>query len=165
MINKVKDIDIKNQTYYFFIDIINVKNFDTNNIKIDEKSYKNILIYHIGYVIIKDLKYIKLNSVYPLYLIFSKVNGYLEEINGNKYLTLVPTNKTKEIIQKDEEMWSKIRDLIGSITKNSDDYDESYMKIKFNSDDKLPLNKTVVIPSVIIVVRAIFLHLMLSDKM
>ena len=165
MINKVKDIDIKNQTYYFFVDIINVKNFDTNNIKIDEKSYKNILIYHIGYVIIKDLKYIKLNSVYPLYLIFSKVNGYLEEINGNKYLTLVPTNKTKEIIQKDEEMWSKIRDLIGSITKNSDDYDESYMKIKFNSDDKLPLNKTIVIPSVIIVVRAIFLHLMLSDKM
>ena len=165
MINKVKDIDIKNQTYYFFVDIINVKTFDTNNIKIDEKSYKNILIYHIGYVIIKDLKYIKLNSVYPLYLIFSKVNGYLEEINGNKYLTLVPTNKTKEIIQKDEEMWSKIRDLIGSITKNSDDYDESYMKIKFNSDDKLPLNKTIVIPSVIIVVRAIFLHLMLSDKM
>ena len=165
MINKVKDIDIKNQTYYFFIDIINVKNFDTNNIKIDEKSYKNILIYRIGYVIIKDLKYIKLNSVYPLYLIFSKVNGYLEEINGNKYLTLVPTNKTKEIIQKDEEMWSKIRDLIGSITKNSDDYDESYMKIKFNSDDKLPLNKAIVIPSVIIVVRVIFLHLMLSDKM
>ena len=73
MINKVKDIDIKNQTYYFFIDIINVKNFDTNNIKIDEKSYKNILIYRIGYVIIKDSKYIKLNSVYPLYLIFSKV--------------------------------------------------------------------------------------------
>ena len=165
MINKVKDIDIKNQTYYFFVDIINVKTFDTNNIKIDEKSYKNILIYHIGYVIIKDSKYIKLNSVYPLYLIFSKVNGYLEEINGNKYLILVPTNKTKEIIQKDEEMWSKIRDLIGSITKNSDDYDESYMKIKFNSDDKLPLNKTIVIPSVIIVVRAIFLHLMLSDKM
>ena len=165
MINKVKDIDIKNQTYYFFIDSINVKNFDTNNIKIDEKLYKNILIYRIGYVIIKDLKYIKLNSVYPLYLIFSKVNGYLEEINGNKYLTLVPTNKTKEIIQKDEEMWSKIRDLIGSITKNSDDYDESYMKIKFNSDDKLPLNKAIVIPSVIIVVRAIFLHLMLSDKM
>ena len=62
-------------------------------------------------------------------------------------------------------MWSKIRDLIGSITKNSDDYDESYMKIKFNSDDKLPLNKTIVIPSVIIVVRVIFLHLMLSDKM
>ena len=44
--NKVKDIDIKNRTYYFFNDTINIKSFDPNNIKIDEKSYKNILIYY-----------------------------------------------------------------------------------------------------------------------
>ena len=56
MSNRVKDIDIKNRTYYFFNDIINIKNFDPNNIKIDEKSYKNILIYYIGYVTIKDSK-------------------------------------------------------------------------------------------------------------
>ena len=93
MSNKVKDIDIKHRTYYFFDDIINIKNFDPHNIKIDEKSYKNILIYYIGYVTIKDSKYIKINSVNPLYLIFNKVNGYFEEINGNKYLTLVPTNE------------------------------------------------------------------------
>ena len=55
-------------------------------------SYKNILIYCIGYVTIRDLKDVKVNSVKPLYLIFSKVNGYSEEINNNKYLTLVPTN-------------------------------------------------------------------------
>ena len=48
MSNKIKDIDIKNRTYYFFNDIINIKNFNPNNIKIDEKSYKNILIYYIG---------------------------------------------------------------------------------------------------------------------
>ena len=59
MSNKVKEIDIKNQTYYFFDDIANVKKFDSDNIKIDEKSYKIILIYCIGYVMIKDLKYIK----------------------------------------------------------------------------------------------------------
>ena len=52
MSNKVKDIDIKNRTYYFFHDIIDIKNFDPSNIKIDEKSYKNILIYYIGYVTI-----------------------------------------------------------------------------------------------------------------
>ena len=51
---KVKDIDIKNRTYHFFDDIIKVKNFDPNNTKIDEKLYKNILIYYIGYVTIKD---------------------------------------------------------------------------------------------------------------
>ena len=60
MSNKVKEIDIKNQTYYFFDDIINVKNFDWNNVKIDEKSYKNILISYIVYVTIKHLKYVKL---------------------------------------------------------------------------------------------------------
>ena len=63
-------------------------NFDTNNIKIDERSYKIIFIYYIGYVMIKDSKSIKINSVNILYLIFSKVNGYFEYINKNKYLML-----------------------------------------------------------------------------
>ena len=110
MSNKVKDIDIKICTYYFFDDIINVKNFDPNNIKIVEKSYKNILIYYIRYVTIKNSKYVKISSVNPLYLIFNKVNGYFEKINKSKYLTLVPTNESKEIIKKYEELWSKIRD-------------------------------------------------------
>ena len=47
---KVSNIDIKNRTYYFFNNIINIKNFDPNNIQIDQKSYRNILIYYIGYV-------------------------------------------------------------------------------------------------------------------
>ena len=51
---KIKDIDIKNRTYYLFDGIVNIKNFDLNNIKINEKSCKDILIYYIGYVIIKD---------------------------------------------------------------------------------------------------------------
>ena len=146
MSNKIKNIDIKSHTYYFFDDIINIKNFDPNNIKTDEKSYKNILIYYIGYVTIKDSKYVKINSVNPLYLIFSKVNGYFGEINGNKYLTLVPTNESKEKLKEYEELWIKIRDLIRSITKISDNYDGKYMEIKFNSDDELPLNKTIEIP-------------------
>ena len=57
----------------------------------------------------KDLN---IYSVNPLYLIFNKVNGYFEEINGNKYLTLVPINKSKEKIKKYGELWSKIRDLL-----------------------------------------------------
>ena len=55
-----------------------------------------------------------------------------------------------------EELWSKIRYLIRSITKNSDDYDEKYIKIKFKLDDKLPLNKTIETPCITIVVRAVF---------
>ena len=78
MSNKFKDISIKSHTYCFF-DYINIKNSYPNNIKID-MSYKNILIYYIGYVTIKDLKYVKINSVNPLYRIINKVNGYFEEI-------------------------------------------------------------------------------------
>ena len=78
MSKKIKDVDIKTHTYYFFDDIFSTKNFDPNNIKIDENSYKNIFIYYIGYVTIKDSKYVKINGVNPLYLIFSKVNGHFE---------------------------------------------------------------------------------------
>ena len=98
MSNKVKYIDKKNRTYYFFNDIINIKNFDPNDIELDEKSCKDIRIYYNEYVTIKGLKYGKINSVNPLYLIFNKVNEYFEEINENKYFRLVPTNESKEKI-------------------------------------------------------------------
>ena len=55
-----------------------------------------------------------------------------------------------------EELRSKIKNLIKSITKKSDDNDENYMKIKFDSDDELPLNKMMEIRSMIIIVRAVF---------
>ena len=88
-----------------------------------------------------------------MHFIFNKVNGYFEVINGTKYLTLVPTNESKEKIKTYEE---KMRPLISSIAKNSDDYDEEYMKKKFDLDDNLPLNKTIEIPIVTIVVKAVF---------
>ena len=80
MSKKTKDISLKNHTYYFLNDISNIKNFDSNNIKIDEKSYKNILIYFIGYMMIKDSEYIKINSTDRLYIFINKANGYFEEI-------------------------------------------------------------------------------------
>ena len=64
--------------------------------------------------------------------------------------------RTKKKIKKYEKLWIKIRDLIRSITKNSDDYNENYRKIKFNLDDELPLNKMIEIPGIVIVFRAIF---------
>ena len=60
MINKFKDISIKKHTYYFFDDIIYIKNLDPDNIKIDGKLYKNINIYYMGYITIKDSTYLKL---------------------------------------------------------------------------------------------------------
>ena len=80
MSNKVKDIYINNRTYYFFSDVINIKKFDPNNFKFDGKSYKNILIYYIGYVTIKDSKYVKIYRVNPLYLISTKRMDTLKKL-------------------------------------------------------------------------------------
>ena len=129
MSNKVKNISKTNCTYYFFNVIMNITS--------------------------------------PLYFIFCKMNENFEEINNNKCLAnlnkylvkneyLVPTNESTEKTEKYEEIWSKIKHLIGSITKNSDDYDERYMTIKINQDDELPLNKAIEISSMIIVVRAVY---------
>ena len=77
--NKSKGIDMKNGTYYFFDDIIDIKSLERNKIKRNEKSYKNILIYYIGYVTFKDLRYVKINCVNPLYLIIDKIDRCFEK--------------------------------------------------------------------------------------
>ena len=82
----IKQMNIKTRTYYFFDDMINIKNFKSNLVKIDKKSYKNIDIYYIGYITIKNISdYENINSVNPLYLIIGEVVGFIEEKNGNKY--------------------------------------------------------------------------------
>ena len=71
----VKQIDIKNRTYYFYNNIIDLKNFDARLLKIDKKSYKNIGIYNIGYITIKKIDdYENIYSVNPLYLIVNHAN-------------------------------------------------------------------------------------------
>ena len=80
----IKQINIKNRTYYLFNDVINIKNFNSNLLKIDKKTYKNISIYYIGYITIKNIgHYESIHSVNPLYLIIGEVDGYKKttEIN------------------------------------------------------------------------------------
>ena len=76
----IKEINVKNHTYYFCNDIINIEDFDSNLLKIDKKLYKNIDIYYIGYVTIKSFSdYNSINSVNLLYFIIDKIDGYTEE--------------------------------------------------------------------------------------
>ena len=76
----VKQIDIKNRTYYFYNDMINIKNVDPILLKIDQKSYKNIGICNIGYITIKKIDdWENISIVNPLYLIIAHANGYIEE--------------------------------------------------------------------------------------
>ena len=83
----IKEIEIKNRTYYFYNGIIDIKTFDSNNLKPDKKSYKDLDIYNIGYVTIKKIgSGYDVNSVNPLYLRINNVNGYIEEANEDKYL-------------------------------------------------------------------------------
>ena len=70
----IKQINVKNCTYYFFDDMITSKDFDPSLLKIDKKSYKNIGIYYIGYITMKDSDHVKINGVNPLYLIISEVD-------------------------------------------------------------------------------------------
>ena len=65
MSHKFKYTDIKNRAYYFFDVMINIKNFDPNKIKTDEKSWRNILIYYIGYVMFNDVRYVKIHRTNP----------------------------------------------------------------------------------------------------
>ena len=102
----VKQINIKNQTYYFYNDMINIKKFDSNLSKIDEKSYKDNGIYKIGYITIKKIDDCENNySVNPLYLIITHASGYIkcnsiEEKGVNRYLVFDSTDENKELIKK-----------------------------------------------------------------
>ena len=87
--------------------MVNIQNLDPNKINIDEKSYKNILIYWVKYEMVKNLSYMKINSVNHLYFIIDKINGNIDESNRNKYLTLVPNDRSKDILKTYEEVWNK----------------------------------------------------------
>ena len=98
---EVKQINIKNQTYYFYYDIIDLENFKSNLLKIDKKSYKDIGIYNIGYITIKKIGDCEnIYSVNPLYLLINHAHGYIKEKTGNKFLILDSTDENKELLIK-----------------------------------------------------------------
>ena len=94
--SEIKEINIQNGTYKFFVDMNSIKNLHPNQIKIDKKSYKSIDIYYIEYIAVTNFSHTKINSVDSLYLIIDKADWYIEKTNGNKYLTLVFNDKNKE---------------------------------------------------------------------
>ena len=110
---EVKQINIKNRTYYFYNDMINIKNFEPNLLKIDRKSYKNIGIYNIGYITIKKIDDCEnIYSVNPLYLLVNHANGYIEEKGVNKYLIFDSTDENKELLKNYNNVWNGIKNKI-----------------------------------------------------
>ena len=124
---EIKQINIKNRTYYFYNDQIDSKDFDAKLLKTDKKDYNEIDIYYIGYVTIKKIgDYNNINSVNPLYLMINEMIGHFEEKNENKYLVLDDVDENKEVLKKYEEVWKGIKKEIETI--NGDE------KIEYGKD-------------------------------
>ena len=102
----IKQINIKNRTFYFCNNIIDLENFDSSLLKIDKISYKDIGIYNIGYITKKKIDvYKNIYSVNPLYLHTNHASGYIEEKGVNRHLVfdstgLHSTDENKELLKK-----------------------------------------------------------------
>ena len=148
---EIKQINIKNRTYYLYSNIINIKNFDARLLKIGKNSYKNN-----GYIKKKKINDCEnVYSVNPLYLLIDHASGYAEDLNSlylnidhasgyikekgiNKYLVFDSTDKNKELLKKYNDVWNRIKNKIKEVDDSECDYEKDYMKIKFNCDDNLP---------------------------
>ena len=92
----------------------------------------------------------------PLYLRITHASGYIEEINENKYLIFDSIDENKELLKKYNDIFNGIEDTIKEISNDECDYEKDYMKIKFNSDDHLPLNKPLKFHNMTITIRTVF---------
>ena len=145
-------------------------------LKIDKKSYKDIGIYNIGYITEKKIDdcediysvnplclfidhasgYVEEKDLNPLYLNIDHASGYIKEKGVNKYLVFDSTDENKELLKKYNDVFNGIRNKIKKISGDECDYEKDYMKIKFNSDDDLPLIKSLKFTLMTITIRCVF---------
>ena len=125
-------------------------------LKIDEKAYENTGC-NIGYITIKTINdYENIYSVNPLYLLLNHSSGYIEQKGMNKYLIFDSTDENNGATKKYNDVWNGIKNKIEEVSSGECDYEKEYMKIKFNSDDNLPLNKPLKFHSMTVTVRSVF---------
>ena len=137
--------------------MINIEDFDPNLLKIDKKWYKKINIYYTGYIARKDSAYVKINSVNLSYLVISEVLGHIREKTGSKYLVFDSADENKEVLKKYIWLWYVIKNKIETINESKKvEYGKDFMKIKFDTDDNLPLNKTLKLHNMTIIITSVF---------
>ena len=146
---KVKQIKIINQAHYHYHDIISLKNFES---KFSETDRKQALIRRID-----DYERI-CRVTAPLFWVVSFESGYIEERGGNKYLIFDNSfAKNKDLLKKYTEFWSVVKRKIKKINGGKEtDYRKDYIKIKFESDDDLPLNEPLIFYEMHLFVRFVF---------
>ena len=138
----IRQLNIKGRTYYFYNDLINIKNFNINNLKLDKMGVLGNDVYYIGYITKKTQW--NVNSVNLLYLMVNKIKGHFEEVENG------------DIMQKYQEVFDGIKEIIKKINDYSQPirYD-NYIKIKFNTDDNIPLNKIIYFPTITAIIRSV----------
>ena len=133
-----------------------IKDFE-ENLKIDRKSYKDIGIYNIEYFTINKIDDCEnIYAVNPLYLRVNHASRYIEEKNENKYLIFDSTDENKDPLKNYNDVWNGIKNKIEAVSSGECEYEKDYKKIKFNSDNDLPLNKPSKFHLMTIVVRSVF---------
>ena len=126
-------------------------------LQIDNKHYKGINIYYIGYITIKEIDDSEnIYSINPLYLLINHASRYIEEKSRNKYLICDSTDENKKLLKKYSDVWNGIKDKIKEVSSAECDYENNFMKIKFNSDVNLPLNKPLQFHNMTIIIRSVF---------
>ena len=156
---EVKQIEIKNRTHYFYNDMINLKHFDSKLLKIDKKHHEGVNNYYNEYITIKKIDNCEnIYSLNTLYLLVNHASEYMKEKNGNKYLIFDDSvNENKAPLKKYGDVWDGIKDKIKAINGGEENnYEKSYIKIKFNSDNDLPLNKPLKLHTTARIIRSAF---------
>ena len=153
---EVKQINIKNRTHYFYNDMINVKDFDGKLLKLTKNHTKTLSFTTKNITKKKIDDYENIYSVNPLYLIIANASGYIEEKGVNKYLFFDSIDENKELLKIYSDVWNGIKNKIKEVNDSECDYEKDYMKIKFNSDDNLPLNKQLKFHNMTITIRSVF---------
>ena len=141
----LKQLNVRNHQNYFFNSMANIKNFDPNFID-------QILFQSTDCVIFKTL-----DSSNSLYLVFNNIDAYIEENNENKYLAFALTGNNKEALENYTNLCDEIKNEIETIREIEPiKYEKDFMKIRFESDDDLPLGKILNIPLCVTIVKSIF---------
>ena len=104
----IRQLNIKSKTYYFCNDLINIKNFNNNKLKLDQKSVFGNDVYYIGYIA-KKLQW-HVFSVNPLYLMINRIEGHFEELDGDKYLLI--SSENGDIMQKYQGIFDGIKESL-----------------------------------------------------
>ena len=148
----LRQVNIKNRQNHFFNSMANIKNFDPSLLSIDKISFKSTDS------VIYDIKHFKnLDSSNSLYLVFNNLDAYIEKSDKNKYLIFTSTDKNRKALENYTKLWSEIKEQTELISGNKViKYEKDFMKIKFESNDDLPLGKILNIPVCITIVRSVF---------